>query len=284
MKFRTFAILGALLLGGCAAVPALSPATTTPAPLQAASPAAFTAAPSPTSSPIPTSTASPTTAPSPTPPFVVCSPLEGISIDELDDPELIKGPLETPRPGMDDGHHGVDFAYYSRGERTAMLGHPVTSVLRGRVAGVLPDRKPYGITVIIETHLEELPPGWIEQIPTPQPTIPPLGHLLCPADTSDYTAPGGRSVYLLYAHLNQMENLQIHQLVACGEKIGEVGTTGNSVNPHLHLESRIGPSGAVFPSMAHYDAAATDAERALYCTWRTSGLFQMFDPMLFFQK
>ena len=67
------------------------------------------------------------------------------------------------------------------------------------------------------------------------------------------------------------------------EAIGAVGTTGNSVNYHLHLEMRIGPSDAMFSSMAHYMNNATNEEMHNYCVWRVSGVFQMLDPMQLFQ-
>ena len=65
----------------------------------------------------------------------------------------------------------------------------------------------------------------------------------------------------------------------CGQVIGQVGTTGRSVNPHLHLEMRYGPGGAAFPSLAHYSGDATSEEMAAYCTWRVSGIFQVIDPL-----
>jgi hypothetical protein len=60
-----------------------------------------------------------------------------------------------------------------------------------------------------------------------------------------------------------------------------VGTTGyNIVNPHLHLETRIGPQGATFlEGMKYYDTRATEAEQANYEMWRTSGYFRHFDPL-----
>ncbi len=223
-----------------------------------------------------TVTVTATTAPS----FELCSPLEGIRLDEMGGPDLLKNPFQAPRPGMDDGHHGADFAYWSRGDHKEMLGLPVYSVLNGRVAGVIQNRSPYGNAILIETSLDEFPSKLQNPLaaPTPAPTIQPAPSLYCPADPVDY-ASRRRSLYLLYAHLNQTPTLSIGQNVTCGQQVGEVGTTGKSVNPHLHLETRVGPSGATFPQMAHYDTSASDAEMATYCTWRVSGLFQMFDPM-----
>jgi murein DD-endopeptidase MepM/ murein hydrolase activator NlpD len=86
---------------------------------------------------------------------------------------------------------------------------------------------------------------------------------------------------VLYSHLKETPVLETGQSVECGDVIGAIGDSGNALNPHLHLEIRLGPAGALIPSMAHYDSSATLAEMSLYCTWRVSGLFQPLDPLLF---
>ena len=73
--------------------------------------------------------------------------------------------------------------------------------------------------------------------------------------------------------------LKVGDVISAGEQIGLVGTTGNSVNPHLHLEMRFGPGGTKFASMGHYDTAATPIQMATYCLWRTSGQFVAADPL-----
>ncbi len=98
----------------------------------------------------------PFVSPSPSLPQI-CSPLEGITISELTQPDLLKNLFQPPRQGMDDGHHGVDFAYWSRGERKTMLGLPVLSAMTGRISGIIKNREPYGNAIIIETPLDELP-------------------------------------------------------------------------------------------------------------------------------
>lgn len=216
----------------------------------------------------------------PTPVVQICSPLEDITLEELGDPELLKNPFLAPRPGMDDGHHGADFAYWSRGQHTTMQGLPVHSVLNGTVAGVIHNRPPYGNAIIIETALQQLPGSWLPLLPSPQPTVAPAPNLYCPPSEVDYSAAGGQSLYLLYAHFDQPVTLSAGDQVSCGDVIGQVGTTGKSVNFHLHLETRLGPQGALFPELTHYDTAASAEEMSAYCTWRVSGLFQMFDPML----
>ncbi len=235
--------------------------------------------PTPTITPLP-----PTATLTATPRVEVCSPLQGITLDEL--PQIVTNVFDPPRPGEDDGHQGVDLAFYRFGDRVGMLGLPVLSVLPGKVAAAVKDRPPYGNMVIIETPLESVPPAWDAdlQLPAIVPTVTPP-NLTCPVqpDFANLDV-NRRSLYLLYAHMDQPSPLKPGQAVVCGNPLGEVGTTGNSVNPHLHLEVRIGPSGARFDGMAHYIGNATTQEMLNYCAWRVSGLFQMTDPMKLFSQ
>jgi murein DD-endopeptidase MepM/ murein hydrolase activator NlpD len=247
----------------------------------------------------PTFTAQPTaspvrenspTAPPPTattsPGLSLCSPLEGITIPELGKPDLLKNPFQPPRPGNDDGHHGVDFAFWSRGDRKTMLGLPIQSILSGKVAGVIHNRQPYGNAVIIETTLDAFSAAQIThlELPTPAPTVQPASSLYCPGNQKQVPLSSEQALYVLYAHMNKTPLVEPGQHVQCGQPIGEVGTTGKSVNLHLHLETRLGPAGMAFPVMAHYENDATPEEMQNYCTWRVSGLFQMFDPMILFNN
>lgn len=278
-------LVSALILAACVSppVPPAPHATHTAPPTQTAALAADREQP-PTATPTARPTATqppPLPSETPEPPFAVCSPLEGITLAELDQPDLLKNSFEQPRPGIDDGHHGVDFAYWSRGERSTMQGLPVYAVLAGRVAGVLDNRMPYGYAVIVETPLDGLPEDFLTSLdlPAPQPTVQPAPNLVCPPDPLVYGQPDRRSLYLLYAHFDKPAAVSAGQTVACGEQLGEVGTTGRSVNFHLHLEARVGPAGAEIPSLAHYENSASVAEMSAYCTWRVSGLFALFDPM-----
>lgn len=212
----------------------------------------------------------------------LCSPLEGEELSGLGRPELLKNPFDPPRPGDDGGHFGVDFAYWTRPDGSAMLGLPIFSVLDGQVAGVISDRFPYGNAILIETSLTQVNPAWLSSLPIDSydisaPLNPPL-RLTCP--DYQFTASGhALSLYLLYAHMNEPASLKIGDRVSCGDQVGSVGTTGKSVNPHLHLETRIGPSGTTIASMAHYQNDASEDEMRAYCLWRLSGAFIPFDPM-----
>jgi murein DD-endopeptidase MepM/ murein hydrolase activator NlpD len=158
-------------------------------------------------------------------------------------------------------------------------------VLDGKVAAVINNRFPYGNMVIIESPITAIPDAGKTDhpLPTREPIQTPDPALTCPAGKDDYHPKSGDlSLYLLYAHLNQPVNLKIGEKVTCGQVIGAVGTTGNSVNYHLHLETRIGPSGAIFDSLGHYMNNVTEQEMHNYCMWRVSGVFQMVDPMIFF--
>ena len=213
----------------------------------------------------------------------VCSPLDGIKVDDL--ASHIVNPFQPPPLGSDDPHQGVDLADLFPGSGVARSGRGVQAVLAGRVASVIRNRFPYGNAILIETRLEGLPAAWLDalQVPTPEPTPPARSALTCPTPQAPAVWElAQRSLYLLYAHMQQTPSLNSGEAVSCGEKLGVVGSTGNALNPHLHLEARLGPAGAVFTSMAHYDASASLAEMRAYCDWRVSGLFQLIDPMRVF--
>ena len=281
MRRVLFILLGIFLVA-CAAQ--------TPAPMSILLPTA-TAIPSATAtitpSPIPpTPTLSPTAPlPTATPRRVVCSPLERIAIAEL--PYLIFNPYAPPRLGSDDPHQGVDFADLDPVYELALEGRTVQAVLAGQVASIVNDRFPYGNAVLIETPLDQVPPEWLEslQIPTPAPTRESHPSLTCPESESPPTWDfAQRSLYLMYAHLKEPFNLQAGDQVTCGQALNAIGNSGNSLNPHLHLEVRVGPAGAVFESIAHYTGSASPQEMRNYCIWRVSETFQLIDPMLLFSQ
>lgn len=264
-----------LLLAGCGPVPVRPSAV--PSPVQNTSTVTVMPSPTPATSVTPSPTA--------VPPTGLCSPLQGEQLTDLSKPDLLKNTFQAPRPGRDDGHHGIDLAYWTGPDGKAMLGLPVHSVLDGQVAAVLPNHIPYGNAVIIETPLKRLPSTWLDKLREviagyhPPASLNPAVGLVCPE--YNFQPPSGeKSLYLLYAHLQQPAQLKVGQTLTCADSIGLVGTSGNSVNPHLHLETRIGPSGMTFASMDHYNTAATEDDRRAYCLWRVSGAFQPFDPLL----
>lgn len=220
--------------------------------------------------------------PTPTPELIneVCSPLADEGLAEL--PEIITQAFKMPRPGNDDGHQGVDFAYYRRKDRNGIEGLDVKAALSGIVVTILNDRWPYGHAVIIETPIEKINPVILKNLTRSQiePTIVPDPRVNCPPGELIFGMDqSSRSLYILYGHLKDLAILSIGDTVECGQSIGTVGNSGYSTNPHLHFETRIGPSGARFDSMAYYTAASSQAERYNYCVWRVSNLFQLFDPM-----
>ena len=87
------------------------------------------------------------------------------------------------------------------------------------------------------------------------------------------------SHYIFYmVTLLSIKELKIGDMLTSGNIIGQVGNTGYSGNPHLHLEMRIGPKTATFQKMAHYDNSVTTEEMENYCYWRVSGYFYPIDP------
>jgi len=233
----------------------------------------------PSSSPSPYPTEAQTKAPlSPTPELIICPPLPGYSRDEII--SAISNVFNPPaRAGSDDPHQAVDLAVIQYG--IAISGDPVQIILAGRVAAIVEDRFPYGNALLVETILENLPHDWVSRIaaPTPAPTLGPHPSLTCPQlEESLSWDPDRRSLYLLYAHMQEPVQLQVNDQVKCGQNIGTIGQSGNALNPHMHLEARVGPSGAIFNSMAHYSGGITPEEMRNYCTWRVSGIFQLMDP------
>ena len=225
-------------------------------------------------------TPTPTPTLTPTPITNVVSPLEGITLEELS--SIISNPFSMPLPGLDDGHHGVDFSYYRFKGKVGMTGLPVLSILPGKVSAIINDRPPYGNTVIIEIYLDNISNDIIKDIKIPDPyqIYQPASALNCPDNLSlNYLDLEKRSLYVLYAHLDSIADFQIGDSVEQSQFLGGVGTTGSSVNPHLHLEIRFGPSDASFYTMAHYINDVTEEEKANYCIWRVSGLFKLIDPM-----
>lgn len=242
--------------------------------------------PIPTGTPIPpTSTSTPPPTLTPTTPysdFILLSPLQDIQITEL--LEIKTTDFIPPPPGQDNGHHGVDFAYYSRGTHQKMEGLEIYSMMSGKVVGVSNELPPYGNLIIIETPLQNIPPDLVARLPdypiaTPYPYNPRMEAC------GDYASELGDfipdTLYTLYAHMQYPATLQVGDVVHAGDLIGYVGNTGKeySGNPHLHLEMRLGTGGTEFASMGYYTTSASDAERLQYCVWRVSGRYILLNPL-----
>ena len=196
----------------------------------------------------------------PVPVSAVCSPLQDHALTDL--PKYQTQPFIPPQgANKETGHHGVDFAYYRRdGVGGHIEGTPIQSVLNGYMAG-LGFNAVYGNYLIIETPLE-----WL------------------PADlAASYPVGSGQSLYLLYAHKQELAPFEIHEPLDCGQVVGQVGDSGSTYfvsDPHLHLETRLGPSGLFIEPMAYYDTQASEAEKEAYLYWRTSDTFTLFDPRI----
>jgi murein DD-endopeptidase MepM/ murein hydrolase activator NlpD len=215
----------------------------------------------------------------PAPAAGVCSPLAGVEVEHL--PGMVSNPFSPPPAGSDDPHHGIDLVDTTR-DNVALPGRPVQAVLAGRTAAVIPDRFPYGNAILIETPLDEIPPA--VRLPPIQPDVltgQPLS-LTCPEPFAEIESLDDLSLYLLYAHLSQTPLYSAEDPIACGQELGVIGDSGNALNPHLHLEARIGPAGARFESLAHYHPSASILEMQNYCLWRISGLFVPFNPLIIF--
>jgi murein DD-endopeptidase MepM/ murein hydrolase activator NlpD len=214
-----------------------------------------------------------------TPNSMIGSPLEGFGVGDIK--ELISQEFKVPPPGEDTGHHGVDFAFWNRGNKP-ILGDPILAVFPGKVAMAAPEEKaPYGHVLLIETPLSSVSPELIQSIKIPtQPIGTSINNKLnCPDLSQDKWSTTSKSLYTLYAHMISAPIVKPGEEILMGQTVGYVGNSGYSSAPHLHLEMRIGPSGVTFSNMGHYDPNTTEEDRHNYCNWRVSGVFQMFDPM-----
>jgi murein DD-endopeptidase MepM/ murein hydrolase activator NlpD len=277
-------LFAAALLGACTPVNAADNASTS-TPIPTATALITIGLPTPTIQPI-----EPTIQPTPvlqnpttTPPFDICSPLKDVPISDLE--AHISNIYNPPPAGSDNPHQGIDLAEYYGENLMAIEGKEVTAVLPGHVAAVIPDRFPYGNAILIETTFASLPPDWLAalQLPMEPAEFKPNPALTCPLivdETISNQKPA--SLYLMYAHLQSTPSFQVGDPVQCGQVLGAIGSSGNALNPHLHLEVRLGPDDARPGSMAHYDPSAIEEEMRSYCLWRVSGIFSLVDPMILF--
>lgn len=270
-------VLLAVLLSACSATTVSDKATPT---------ASSTAAMSPTPSLTATFTASPTQVPNtPTPtqvPFTVCCPLEDETFESLS--LILTKSITLPANfGQDFGHPGLDFAYFQRGDRVSIQGIEVYAILSGTTVLTLDDDYPYGYTIMIETLLDDLPEDLREELMAAYLPVPENVEYTynCP-DVQTPVLTGEYSLYHLYAHLEAKPNFTRGDSITCGTKLGTVGNSGWSSNPHLHLETRLGPSGLSFTTMAHYDTTVSVEQLSNYCLWRSSGYYQVVDPFVIF--
>ena len=175
-------------------------------------------------------------------------------------PFIMPGPIhEAGHPDWvqrDDAHHGVDIGYYKR-DGKLFTGTPVLAALDATVAVIVHDRPPYGNMLILETPYQAIPPALV----------------------TAQAITAGDSLYTLYAHLQALQPFALGQPVTCGQQLAQTGLTGFTGGPHLHFETRWGPPGQRFASMAYYIANATPDEMAAYEKWRMSAVFQLFDPL-----
>jgi murein DD-endopeptidase MepM/ murein hydrolase activator NlpD len=203
-------------------------------------------------------------------------------LDELH--AITSNPFLYTSSYSDTGHPAVDLAFFSYKEFPTLRGHPVQALLPGKVILVVHDRFPYGNMVLIETPLDQISASLLDSLtlPTPIPQENITRFSTCEKEAVPITWDSTRkSLYTLYAHLENDPVVQAGDQVNCGQVIAAVGLSGNTVAEHLHIEVRIGPADAHFSTIAMYTEDATLQERYNYCIWSISGNFQAIDPAKF---
>ena len=181
------------------------------------------------------------------------TPLQGIGFGELHN--IISQPYYVPDIHNDTGHHGVDLGSYDFHGKL-IYNWPILSMFAGKVAGIVMNRYPIGNCIIIETPFDQVP----DQV------------------VSETGITAQQSLYTMYCHMLNGATLNIGDPVTVGEQLGLVGKS-QTVEAHLHLEMVLGPQNQIIPSMAYYNADATEDEKKAYLWWRTSGTFLSFNPM-----
>lgn len=185
-------------------------------------------------------------------------PLSGLTAADM--PLVISQTYSVTDEHRDVGHHGVDLGYYDyKGKYIYNL--PINSIFAGTVAGIIHDRPPLGFAVMVETPYNSLPDEYRTAL----------------------NIQSDESLYILYAHMVEAPRYLVGDAIAWQQQIGNVGKS-QTVEAHLHLETRVGKSGFTFNSMAFYDTSASEEEMNTYLRWRTSGDFRPFDPMKLFTE
>lgn len=229
------ALAGALLAGGCAA-PAWSAAGATAVARDTAGPTTVILPPSPTGNLASQTAAATVQTPLPAGPSATPAPATGESPGDIDltlqpcadqacasenghlwlarpipgDAGLVNYidrsyPYGSTQNGLREPHHGVEFAN-SAGTPVLAAGDGVAVVAGGDLAelfGPIPNF--YGRLVVIEHD----------------------------------QAYAGQAVYSLYGHLRSVA-VNVGQRVTAGDLVGQVGSAGVAIGPHLHFEVRVG--------------------------------------------
>ena len=170
----------------------------------------------PLSTDTPTPTATPTSVATLTP-SVTCDPAEDYCIDAghffLDRPIALPGtdtidrgyPYGSTEGGTRDPHHGVEF--YNASGTPVLAAADGLAVVAGDDSQTIYAIHPnlYGNIIVLEHHFDGI-------------ALP---------------------VFTVYGHLSKIE-VQAGQTVRSGDKIGEVGASGEAIGSHLHFEVRSG--------------------------------------------
>ncbi len=183
-----------------------------------------TVTPTPTLTPTPTHTTTPTPTPTLTPtptitpsPTATLTPTPASAVDHL----WLSPPLGPDAEG--DRYPGTYFPYGSTGGGRYHLHHGVDYM------------NPAGTPVLAAAAGRVLVAGNdLETVYGVKPDF--YGNLVIQELDQRFE---GQAVYLLYAHLSQVD-VAVGQHLSAGDVVGRVGMTGVAIGNHLHLEVRLG--------------------------------------------
>ena len=148
----------------------------------------------------------------------ITSPLKDITIDQLQ--SILSNPFQFPSKGKDDGHPGIDIAFYSFQNWKTINNHDVISIYPGKVAGIIRDRPPYGNAIIIETDINSLDVEERELLLSQYPDNPLQENIIlqCPEDFHQdrNISKNNLSLYFLYGHLASIKELKIGDMLTSG--------------------------------------------------------------------
>jgi murein DD-endopeptidase MepM/ murein hydrolase activator NlpD len=178
-------------------------------------------------------------------------------------PPPITSPFRLPLAQAESDTVFVSNHFDHRGVDYACGGHRYREHLGTDFALLGWDAMDAGVTVVAAAagHVVEAEDGWFDRCADDCPEVPALGNHVVLRHTDGWET--------VYAHMRtESLTVEVGDVVACGDILGEVGSSGNSGGPHLHFESR-GPDGLPYDPFL---GPCSDTTAGLWHEQRDGGL------------